>query len=187
MEDSEIVSLFWKRSERAVAEAAGKYGAYCRGIALRVLGSAEDSEECVNDTWLRAWEAIPPQRPERLGAFLGKITRNLALNRLRQAGAEKRGGGQTAAALEELSDCLPAPGGVERSLEDRELAALLDRFLEGLRPEARRLFVLRYWYLYPVKELAQQLGHSESMVKMSLLRSRGRLKKLLEKEELWHD
>ena len=182
MEDSEIVALYWSRSEQALAESARKYGAYCRSVACRILDSPEDGEECVNDVWLRAWETIPPRRPDRLGAFLGRIARNLALNRLRQRSAEKRGGGEVPAALEELAECVPAAGGVEQALEDRELAALLNRFLAGLKPEARRLFVGRYWYLCPVRELAEEYGCGESKVKMSLLRTRKQLRQVLETE-----
>ena len=182
MDDREIIELYWTRSEHAIGETARKYGAYCQAVAYGILRRAEDSEECVNDTWLQAWNAMPPRRPERLGAFLACITRNLALNRRKALTAQKRGGDQTAAALEELRDCVPAPGGVEQTVEDRELSLALDRFLGGLRSEARRFFLQRYWYLRSVTEIAAQYGVSESKVKMSLLRSRKALKLFLEQE-----
>ena len=182
MDDLQIIDLYWARSESAVAETSRQYGPYFRSIAYGILRSEEDSEECVNDTWLRAWDAMPPHRPASLRAFLGRITRNLSLNRLKALSAEKRGGSQVTLAVEELGESIPAPGGVERTVEDRELAELFDRFLSQLGPEARRIFVRRYWYLSPIGEIAAEYGMSESKVKMSLLRSRGKLKKLLEKE-----
>ena len=182
MEDQQIIDLYWARAENAIAETAAKYGRYCRCIADNILHSAEDSEECVNDTYLRAWNAMPPQRPGRLAAFLGKITRNLALDRYRNRTAEKRGAGRTAPALEELEECLPSAGGMDRIADDLTLKELLDRFLGGLAPEARVLFMRRYWYLNTVREIAADLGLSESKVKMSLLRSRNALRKIMEKE-----
>ena len=184
MDDREIIELHWTRSEHAVRETAQKYGAYCQAVAYGILRTPEDSEECVNDTWLQAWNAMPPQRPERLGAFLGRITRNLSLNRLKAMTAQKRGGEAAAAALEELRDCVPAPGDVEQTVEDRELSRALDRFLAGLRSETRKFFLQRYWYLRSVTEIAAQYGVSESKVKMSLLRTRKALKAFLEKEGL---
>ena len=182
MDDLQIIDLYWARSESAIAETARKYGPYCRSIARNILHSEEDSEECVNDTWLKAWEAMPPRRPASLSAFLGRITRNLSLNRRKALSAEKRGGSQADLAAEELRDVLPAAGSVEKTVEDRELAAVFDRFLSQLGEEARRLFVRRYWYLSPIREIAVEYGMSESKVKMSLLRSRRKLKELLEKE-----
>ena len=181
LQDEQIIDLYWARSERAIEESGVKYGAYCRTIAWNVLYSREDSEECVNDTWMNAWNAMPPQRPSILRAFLGRITRNLALNRYERDHAEKRGKGETAAVLDELSECVP-----DRAAEIREegmlLREVLDRFLEGMKPEERKLFVGRYWYLRPVKELADTYGFSESKVKMTLLRSREKLKQALLQE-----
>lgn len=140
MEDEEIVALYWERSERALAESQAKYGAYCRAIALRLLGDAGEAEETVNDTLLAAWNAIPPHRPERLSTFLGKLTRRSAVNRWQARGAGKRGGGETALCLDELGECLPAPGGPESELAGRELSAAVSRWLRTLGAEKRRAF-----------------------------------------------
>lgn len=182
MDDRQIINLFWARAEAAIAETARRYGRYCHTIAYNILHSREDSEECVNDTWLRAWDAMPPHRPERLDTFLGKITRNLALNRWAKAATGKRGGGQVAVALEELQDCLPAESGVEDIIDDMALTEVLNRFLASLPAETRRMFMQRYWYLRPIKAIAAELGASESKIKMALLRARGELKQMLEKE-----
>ena len=182
MTDQAIIDLYWARDQMAIRQSDEAYGPYCRAIAYNVLHDRLDSEECVNDTWHRAWESMPPQRPGLLRAFFGTITRNLALNRWEKQRAQKRGGGQTPLALEELAECLPAAGSVEKTVEDGELTALLERFLEGLPRQARVIFLRRYWYLMPVKDIAKSLSVSESKVKMSLLRSRNRLRELLEKE-----
>jgi len=182
MEEKEIIELYWARSERAIRETAKKYGKFCHSIAYNILASHPDSEECVNDTYLHTWNAIPPTRPENLSAFLGKITRNLALKRYERDRAQKRGGGQVMLALEELGECIPDPEGLDRQMEDRELACLLNRFLAGLNGENRKIFLRRYWQFCTVKEIAALYGISESKVKMSLMRTRGKLKSYLEKE-----
>ena len=182
MEEKEIIELYWARSERAIRETAKKYGKFCHSIAYNILSSHPDSEECVNDTYLHTWNAIPPTRPENLPAFLGQITRNLALKRYERNRARKRGGGQVMLALEELAECIPAPIGLEQQIEDRELARLLNQFLAGLSGENRKIFLRRYWELCTVKEIAALYGISESKVKMSLMRTRGKLKSYLEKE-----
>lgn len=182
MEDSQIIELYWQRSEHAISETEQKYGNYCRSISYRILKDRQDAEECVNDTWLRAWEHMPPQRPVLFSAFLAKITRNLSLSRYEKQNAAKRGGGEVTVVLEELEECVPACGGVEQSVDLKHLTALLDRFLGQLSGENRRLFVLRYWYLYPVKELAVHCGMGQSKVKMRLMRMRDELKELLERE-----
>ena len=123
MEDSAIIDLYWAREERALSETDTKYGGYCRSIAHNILRNREDTEECVSDTWLHAWNAMPPQRPSILSSFLGRITRNLSFDRCRRQNAEKRGGGALPLALDELSECVPAPGRVEHALEERELSA----------------------------------------------------------------
>lgn len=182
MEDKRILDLYWARSERAISETADKYGRYCHFIAYGILQNAEDSEECVNETWLKAWGLMPPKRPDRLSTFLGKITRNLSLNRYKQYTAEKRGGGQTALALDELQECIPASDRVERIVDDLVLTEVLNRFLASLPVERRKIFMRRYWYLSSVKEIAEDFGIGESKVKMALLRSRNELKNLMEKE-----
>jgi len=182
MEDHQIVELYWARSERAIPETADKYGRYCYTIACHILHSREDSEECVNDTYLHAWNAMPPQRPNKLSAFLGRITRNLSLNRWDKYSAEKRGAGQVFLSLDELQECIPAPDRAEQIVDDIALADILNRFLASLSAENRKIFMRRYWYFSSVKEIAEDYRFSESKVKMSLLRSRARLKLLLEKE-----
>lgn len=182
MEDKQIVSLYWARSEAAISETANKYGKYCSCIAYNILHNAEDCGECVNDTYLMAWQAMPPKRPERLSAFLGKITRNLALNKYERSTAQKRGHGQVPLALDELAECIPANRDLENVVDDILLGEIFNRFLSELQAEARKLFMRRYWYLSPIKEIAADYGISESKVKMVLLRSRNALKLILEKE-----
>jgi len=182
MEDSQIIDLYWQRSERAILETEQKYGKYCNSISYRILKNREDAKECVNDTWLCAWKHMPPQRPALFSAFLAKITRNLSLNRYEKENAVKRGGGEVALVLDELEECVPAYGGVEQSVDLKELTSLLNCFLEKLEEENRRLFVLRYWYLYSIKELAARSGMGQSKVKMRLMRMRDELKEILEQE-----
>ncbi len=182
MEDHRIVDLYWARSEKAISETADKYGRYCYSIAFNILHSNEDSEECVNDTYLNAWNAMPDQRPSKLCAFLGRITRNLSLKRWEKYTAEKRGAGQVPLVLDELQECVPAAESTDHIVDDLVLADLLNRFLASLNEEKRRIFMRRYWYLSPISEIATDFSVSESKVKMSLLRSRNELKLLLEKE-----
>ena len=182
MEDRQIIALYNERSEAALSETAKKYGRYCRTVAYNILNNEEDSEECVNDTWLKAWEAIPPQCPESLGAFLGKITRNLALNLYKHKNREKRGGGQTLLVLHELAECIPGADSTEEAVDEALLTEVLNGFLAELPVEKRKIFMRRYWYLSSVKEIAEEYGLSESNVKMTLLRLRGKLKTVLEKE-----
>lgn len=182
MEEKQIIDLYWARSENAIAETARKYGKFCHSIAFNILSNREDSEECVNDTYLHTWNAIPPQRPNKLSAFLGRITRNLALKKYESYTAAKRGGGQVPLALEELAECVPDPNSVERQVDNRMLADVFNVFLSGLSPETRRIFLQRYWNLSSVKEIADAYGISESKVKMSLMRTRGKLRSFLEQE-----
>ena len=169
MDDQQIIELYWNRSESAITETAARYGRFCYHIAYRILANREDSDECVNDTYLRAWEVIPPTRPNIFSAFLGKITRNLALNRYAFQTAEKRGGSQIPLALEELGDCIPGGRAPEQVAQDRELAEALNRFLRELSAENRKIFLQRYWNLMPVKDIAITYGISQSNVKRELL------------------
>lgn len=182
MDDKEIIDLYWERSELAISETDLKYGRVCNRVAYRVLSNVEDSEECVNDTYLKAWNVIPPTRPVKLMAFLVKITRDLALNRYEKYAAEKRGGGEVPAALDELSECIPDPNPVERVVDNRMLAAKLNIFLERLQPEEKRIFIARYWGMYPLREIAHTYAITESKVKVSLFRTRGKLRSFLEQE-----
>ena len=181
MEDREIVQLYWDRDERASEESERKYGGLCRSVALRVLESMEDSEECVSDTWLRSWNVIPPQRPNLLGAFLARITRNLALDRWRASHAAKRLGGETALALEELGDCVSGES-LENEVDRRELARVLNAFLRSLPEGDRNLFLRRYWSVETLESLAKQEGMSVSALHRKLRRLRSALADYLKKE-----
>ena len=182
MEDNQIIRLYFDRSEEAISQTAAKYGKYCHTIAYNILQNFEDSEECVNDTYWKAWNTIPPRRPKRLAAFLGRITRNLSLDKYRHYTADKRGGGELAVALEELGDCISSIGSMGDHTEEIVLVEVLNSFLASLSAEHRKIFMRRYWYVSSVKEIADDYGITESKVKMSLLRSRNQLKTVLEKE-----
>lgn len=184
MEDERIVDLYWQRSEKAVSETSAKYGRYCYAIACRILSSTEDAEESVNDTWLDAWNSMPPHRPAVLPAFLGKLTRRIAIDRWRGRRAGKRGGGETALALEELEECISSGYDVEREIEERELLEKINRFLAGLPREERDVFVARYFFLAGVSEIGEKFSFSQSKVKSMLLRTRKKLRADLEKEGL---
>lgn len=181
MEDSRIVQLYWERSENAITETDKKYGKYCYSIAYNILADHEDSRECVNDTYLRLWETIPPHRPERLLSFLGKITRNISLDKYALIHAEKRGGGEISLCLDELSNIANSADG-DSAIDDIALREILNRFLSELTSENRKIFMRRYWYFSSVKEIAKDYGLTESKVKMSLMRTRSKLKQFLEKE-----
>ena len=185
MEDHEIIGLYWDRNEAAIGATDRKYGPYCLSIARNILGDREDARETVNDTYLGAWNAIPPHRPNSLSAFLGKLTRRIAINRYQASRAAKRGGGETALALEELSGCIPSPTHVEDALAGKELTKLLNRFVRSLPDSERTVFLLRYWHLEPVKAIGKRLGYSESKVKSMLFRTRNKLKAELEKEGIF--
>lgn len=183
MEDEHIVALYWEREESAIDETDRKYRRYLTRIARNILINEQDAEECVNDTYLRAWHAIPPHHPARLATFLGKITRRLALDRYAARTADKRGGGQMTELLEEWRDCLPAGSG-DTVTDDLVLKEAFNRFLRGLPAERRRIFLRRYWYADPIREIALDYGCGESRVKMLLLRTRRELKEFLEKESI---
>lgn len=182
MEDHEIIALYWERSELAIAESRKKYGGYCTSIAYNILASQEDTDECVADTFFRAWNAIPPTRPNSLKLFLGRITRNLSLSRLRERGREKRGGGQPALALEELKECVASNDDPFSALEEKRLAGAISDFLRELSPEKRNLFILRYWYLCSIGEISRKTGAQEGKIKSALFRIRRELRHYLEKE-----
>lgn len=182
MEDCAILDLYWAREERALTETAQKYGGMCHSIAYNILQDWQDTEECVNDTWLRAWNAMPPQRPTVLSAFLSRITRNLSLDRCKLARAGKRGGGQMTLALEELGECVPAENSVEQTIEMQELTAALDRFLRELPEKECCLFLRRYWYVDSTREIAVRYDMAEGSVKSTLFRIRRKLKAYLERE-----
>ncbi len=181
MEDSKIVELYWQRAEQAISETILKYARYLRSIAFRILHNDADSEECVNDTYAHAWNAMPPHRPQKLGPFLGKITRNLALNMYEHMTAEKRGAGEVPAALDELSEVIGKES-VRQEVDAVLLSDAINTFLGGLNAETRKIFVRRYWYMSSVKEIADAYGISESKTKMTLLRTREKLREYLQEE-----
>ena len=181
MEDDQIIELYWQKNADAISETASKYGSYCFAIAENILHNAEDSEECVNDTWLRAWNAIPPQRPGVLRMFLAKITRNLAFNRFHARNAEKRGGGETALVLDELGECL---GGAdaEAAYEAKELRRSIRHFVRSLPEREGNVLVRRYFFAEPIADIAKRYGLSENNVTVILSRTRKKLKAHLLKE-----
>lgn len=182
MEDSEIINLYFARNQAAIAETSKKYGSYCRTVADNILHNPEDTEECVNDTWLRVWDAIPPARPARLRLFLAKITRNLAFDRYKQCSAEKRGGGEIAAVLDELSECVADTVDVEGELQSRALRRCIAEFAAELPQRERRVFIGRYFYAQSIAEVAAQLGIRRNHVYVLLSRVRKKLRTHLEEE-----
>lgn len=179
MEDSNIIELYWQRDESAIKESQKKYGSYCSKIAFNILNSSEDTKECVNETWFRAWNAIPPKRPKRLSAFFGKITRNIAIDRYRKSNAKKHSGSQTALCLDELSECISESKPVEDEIILKEL---LNKYIEALNEKSRSIFLYRYYYFMPISEIAKTCNMSEGAVKMLLQRTRKKLKDYLESE-----
>ena len=183
-DDQKIIELYFCRSEQALMETAVKYGSYCTSIAYGILGSREDAQECVSDAYLTAWNAIPPRRPNDLGTYLGKITRNLSIDRLRTRNRDKRGGGEVPLALEELEEVVAGSDSPENETVRKELIAGLNRFLSELTRQERYVFVRRYWYLDSLGDISEKTGCSGSKVASMLYRLRGRLKKQLIKEKL---
>ncbi len=181
MQDNEIVDLYWARSENAISQTDIKYGKYCRKIAMNIAGNTEDSEECVNDTYMSAWNSMPEERPTLLAPFLAAITRNHALDMYRKTHSQKRGSGQAALALDEL---LEVAGGstVEEEVDLSILSGHINSFLEGLETNSRKVFVRRYFYVDPLSDIAAAYSMSESGVKSLLFRLRQKLKEFLEKE-----
>ena len=183
MEDHAIVDLYWLRKPEAIQESGRKYGAYCKAIAFNILHNPQDAEECVNDTWLNAWNAMPDQRPSLLAPFLGKIARNLALNRYRANRAEKRGGGELPEVLDELAQCV-SDADTAKELEVSELEEAVNRFLHSLPERECSVFLRRYWFAEPMADIARRYGMRENTVRTSLFRSREKLRRHLEKEGL---
>ena len=181
MQDYEIVDLYWARSEHAITETNVKYGGYCRKIAMNIVSSAEDSEECVNDTYLSAWNSMPEERPDLLAPFLAAITRNHAITIYRKNHSQKRGSGQTALALDELFE-VAGPSSTEEEVDLKMLSEHINGFLGGLSSNERIAFVRRYFYVDSLSDIASALAMSESAVKSLLFRQRQKLKEFLIKE-----
>lgn len=184
MDDTSIVSLYFARSEDAITQTSVKYGGYCYAIAYNILLSPQDSEESVNDAFLAAWNTIPPQWPRNLSTYLGKLTRNISLDRWKRRSAQKRGGGQVELALEELEDIVSGKETPENAYLSRELMESVRGFLRALPAVEQKVFVCRYWYIDSTREISKRFGFSESKVKSMLLRIRKKLKKHLEQEGL---
>lgn len=182
MEDKEIIGLFMNRNEEAISALQEKFGAYCQKIARNILQNSEDAEECFNDTCLTVWNLIPPNSPENLKAFAGRITHNIALNIFRKKLAQKRGAGETEIAFSEFEECIPENKTIEETVESKEITKVIEKFLYSNPPEKRNIFIRRYWYMFSVCEIAEDYGISESKAKSILFRMRKELKKELEKE-----
>lgn len=182
MDDSRIIELYWQKNAAAVTETDHKYGAYCFSIANNILHNKEDAEECVNDTWLNAWNAIPPQKPCKLQMFLAKITRNLAFNRFNARTAKKRGGGEITLVLDELAECLASESDVENTFELRELGQHIRLFVRELPKRDGNVFVRRYFFTEPIAAIAKRYNLTENNVMVILSRTRKKLKAHLMKE-----
>ncbi len=182
MDDSSIVELYFARSEQAIRETDAKYGGYCHSIAYNILANRKDSEESVSDTYLSAWNSIPPRKPIPLAPFLGKIVRNISIDKWRKRSADKRGGGEMPLVLEELRECTASGENLEERYEQKELIHRVRKFVAGLPDTQRRVFVCRYWYLDSTADIAKRFGFSESKVSAILHRTRGKLEKFLRQE-----
>ena len=175
MDDAKIVQLYWDRNEQAIPATVDKYGSYCTSIAKNILGDHEDAEECVKDTYLNAWNSMPPHRPSILSTFLGKIVRNLSFNRYKHNTADKRGGGELPVVLDELSDLVSGKDDVEQEIDRKELVNAIDAFLERLPTDKRSIFISRYWHTDSISEIAVWHGMSDGAVSMTLNRLRLKL------------
>ncbi len=174
MEDHEIIALYFDRNEQAIAETQRKYGKLCLGLARRIIGNEQDAEECVNDVYLGVWQAIPPQRPSSLSAFVAKITRNIAIARLRYRKASRRDS-DAMVSLSEIEEIIPDPDAYE-AVEDREIARWISEFLYEEDEEVRNIFLRKYWYFDSIATIADAFGYSESKIKSLLFRTRNKLK-----------
>lgn len=183
MDDDRIIELFWKRSEQAISATDVKYGGMCRSLAMNLLRSQEDAQECVNDTYHGLWNSIPPARPEKLASYIAKITRNLAMKRLTYRNAAKRA--VVTVSFEELNECISAGHSMEEILEGKELTQLLERFLDTLDRDSRNMFLRRYWFFDSIREIARGFGVSEGKVKTRLFRIRQQLKQYLEEAQIY--
>lgn len=182
MDDRRIVELFLERSEEAILQTDIKYGRYCHKIAFNVLGNDEDSEECVNDAYMRVWGSIPPNEPSSMSSYIGRITRNLALDRLRQKQSDKRGNGEVPAVLDELAECVSGRDELARRQDSAEITTAINSFLECLNTVERGVFMRRYWMMEPIADVAKRYDISVSKTTTMLFRLRNRLKKHFMKE-----
>lgn len=181
MTDNEIIELYWQRSEEAIFCTMREYGGYLIKLTLNILHIREEAEECVNESYLSAWNQIPPDRPAKLLPYLGRIARCLALNRYDYLSAKKRGTDFTLQ-LSELEDCLSSGDTTQQQVDNQALSQAISAFLKSQDVESRNIFIRRYWYSDSVKEIAKRYGVRESKVKSQLFRLRGRLKQYLIEE-----
>ena len=182
MNDSQIVNMYWERNEKAVEETQKKYGSFCYSVAYSILCNEEDAKESVNDTYLDAWNSIPPHKPSVLSAFLGKITRRISIDKWRNKNAARRGGGQITDTLDELAECIPDSNGIEKQLEEKALNETINSFIKSLPKKEQKIFICRYWYLDSIKSISEQFGFSQSKVTSMLFRIREKLRKILMEE-----
>ena len=182
MEDNKIIELYWKRDQSAISETQQKYGKLCHYVAYNILQNDEDAKECENDTYVKAWDSIPPNSPDILSAFLSRITRNIAIDTYRRNRAKKRGNGEYEQVVEELNNCILSKDDIESVADNLTIKTALNQFLGSLPAKNRKIFMRRYWYMNSIKEIAADFSVSESNVKMTLLRMRNDLKAFLEKE-----
>lgn len=182
MEDSQIIDLYWDRDEKAIKASKNKYGVYCLSVAHNILGDYEDSEECLNDTWLRAWNAIPPARPNNLKAYLAKLIRNLAIDKVKANKAKKRGGDNYIEALDELAEVVAGPGNPEDQVITNELGGLINKWLRGLKQREANVFIRRYFYTESIATVAENYGLSQANTRVILTRLRVSLKEYLQEE-----
>lgn len=187
MDDTRIISLYWHRNPEAIEQTKRKYGAYCFTIAQNLLGDHRDAEECVSDTYLGAWNAIPPHKPSHLNLFLAKLTRRAAFNCYQSRSAQKRGGGELPLVLEELDQCIAGGTDPEALVQARELKDCIQDFVEGLSQKERTLFVKRYFFTQSVNQIAKELGMTANHVSVALSRIRGKLRERLIKEEFCYE
>ena len=183
MTDAQIVEMYWERNEQAISVTAEKYGTYCYSVAYGILHNEEDSKESVNDTYMSAWNSMPPHKPGILKTFLGKITRRLSIDKWRRKNAEKRGG-EIAEVLDELAEFISPSGDPIAEMEKEMLDKTINNFVRELKDTEQRVFLCRYWYAKSVKEIAKLFGFSESKVKVMLMRTRNKLKTRLNEEGL---
>lgn len=182
MTDEKMIELYFRRDEQAIRESVIAYGAYCRSIASGILSDPLDVEEAVADTWLAAWDSIPPNRPKYLRLFLGSITRNKALSKWRKNCAESRGGGETALALEELGECISTSGSPEDAVNTKQLGQTITEFLKREPAMRCNVFLRRYYYMEPLRAIADHYGLKEANVRMMLSRTRQKLRNYLKQE-----
>ena len=182
MDDKAMIDQLWQRKDSVLSVIGLKYGKLCHSLAIGILRSEEDAEECVNDAYMKVWETIPPNRPDSLRAYIAKLTRNISIDKLRAGSRKKRSYGEREVALDEIAEIIPGGVSPEEALNEKELARIIDSFVREQANDAKMIFIARYWSYKSVSEISRELGFSQSKVKTSLHRVRTELKEKLEKE-----